>query len=62
MDVQNEFKELFKYGSKSPENRKKVITIASKLIFILEETGNKSLSKEELNSIIGGGAYITKFS
>ena len=54
MDKKKYFKEIFKWGSESDENRKKAIGMSLKLIALLNETSEKKFSEKELEKISGG--------
>ncbi|MBN1915137.1 MAG: hypothetical protein JW769_04545 [Parachlamydiales bacterium] len=53
MDPKNNFKELIRWGSENPENKKRVIQGALKTISILNQS-EKKLTEAELNKIAGG--------
>ena len=54
MDMKDNILELLKEGTKSDENRRKVINASLRLIAILNENEGKKLTEKDLEDIAGG--------
>ena len=56
MDPQKKWEDLFNWANEGEENRKKAIFVASQFIAMLNQ--DKTLSKEEMDKIIGGAGMF----